>query len=230
MMPPLRADRFLRVHAGPRGVAKVPDALFGGALRHAVPDVQDEVFFSRIFHVVLHFLVDPLLVREEVHGVHVPLQNAVRTEHRARFDHGSVPIKPDHVGARLRKRLKLPHAPVGVENERRGGVLRLDNGNHPFVVRVRELQELGRGEVVRPRVEDLHHLRAAVDLVAHVHPKRFGEVVEVRVQGFRVLGHDLFCSNQMPVTFAFHAVRTEGPRGPHEPKHGALAVDLFAQG
>ena len=94
---------------------------------------------------------------------------------------------------------------------------------------MRELEKLLGRQVVRPRVEDLHDLRAAVNLVAHVHAERLGEVREVRVQGFRVLGHDLLGLQQVAVASPLHGVRRERPGRAHEAEHRALALDLSPQ-
>ena len=85
---------------------------------------------------------------------------------------------------------------------------------------------------MRPRVEELHDLRAALDLVLAVGDERLGQVVQEGVQHLGVVHHDLLGLEQVPVGLGLHGVRRERPgRADEAQQRGhVLGVALVAAG
>ena len=91
-----------------------------------------------------------------------------------------------------------------MEDQRRVRVLRPNSSHEALRVRQRELRKLGRRQVVRPRVEQLDDLGAAVDLVADVHPQRVRQVAQQRVQQLRLVEHHLLGGMAVLVSAPFN--------------------------
>lgn len=70
--------------------------------------------------------------------------------------------------------------------------------------------------MVRPRVEQLHHLRASFYLVHHVNRKTVGQVGQEAVEKLGVIEHELFGCFAVAVCTALDAVGGQGPGGADE--------------
>lgn len=143
--------------------------------------------------------------------------------------HVRAPVQADHVSGALLHDLQLAHAAIGVEDERGVGMLGLDGGDDALRVGLRKLGKLLRRKMVRPAVEELHHLRAAVDLMAHVHRQCVGQVGEVGVERLGILRHDLLGVDEVAVGAALHGIRRQRPRRADEAEQGASAVHFVAE-
>ena len=114
-----------------------------------------------------------------------------------------------------------------MEDEGHARALGAHSGDDALRVRHAELRELVGRQVVRPRVEQLHHLRARVDLVAHVRGQRVRKVRQQRVQRLRRLRHHLLRAQAVLVAAALHHVRRQCPRRADEAQHRALVAHLL---
>ncbi len=105
----------------------------------------------------------------------------------------------------------------------------LDAGDDALRVRGRKLGKLLRGEVVCPRVKQLHDLCTRLDLIADIIRQLIGQMRQHRVQQRRVVHHHLLRLGAVPVSLALDRIRGQRPRRPDESQHGRLITHLLPQ-
>mmetsp|Transcript_7699 Transcript_7699/g.47627 ORF Transcript_7699/g.47627 Transcript_7699/m.47627 type:complete len:404 (+) Transcript_7699:1191-2402(+) len=219
----LLRSRFLR------HLHEVSHGLLGRALHHAVSDVQDVRSRLGAMDAIVDRFLDGFLGCEEKHGIDVSLEHPSSAQRLPRFGDVRVPIQSDHVGRATLQGLQLSHPAVGMEDHRHPGPLLVYVSDDSFHVRQAEHLELFGREVMRPRVEDLHHLCAAVDLIDAVLGQHVRQLVQEQVDGFGLARHGRLGVQQVSICFSFPRVRGQRPRCTDESHQRGGFVDFAAQ-
>ena len=216
------------VRALPGGVEEELDALLRGTHQHAVSEVEDVPRGTGFRHDVLHRLFNRLGRREEHRRVDVPLHRLV-SHPPATVLHVDGPVQPDAVHAGGGHALEEAAGAVGVESQRHARVRRANLVNHLLDVRLRPLLPHVRGELTAPGVEDLHALRARVDLVPDVVAHRIRDFAQDGPENLGLRhGHglDRLVRGGAP---ALDDVGGEGPGRADEAEHRGFVAHLLAE-
>mmetsp|Transcript_3017 Transcript_3017/g.8964 ORF Transcript_3017/g.8964 Transcript_3017/m.8964 type:complete len:305 (+) Transcript_3017:501-1415(+) len=197
-------------------------------LNDSVPHVQN-VVLAGLRETSHRLLLDLFRAPEQDHRVDVPLQNLARPIVSPCVCHRARPVKPEHVARDGLHLAELSGAAIRMENEWGIRILGLDAGDDALRVRGRKLGKLLRGEVVCPRVKQLHDLCTRLDLIADIIRQLIGQMRQHRVQQRRVVHHHLLRLGAVPVSLALDRIRGQRPRRPDESQHGRLITHLLPQ-
>ena len=108
-------------------------------------------------------------------------------------------------------------------------MLLLDERHRLVGVGLRKDIEIVGPQVVRPRLEDLDNLRAAVDLVRRVRCDVFRDMVQERVQNGGLVVHHLLGVEAVLVGLPLDGVCSKGERRADEAEQRGLALRLLAE-
>mmetsp|Transcript_372 Transcript_372/g.1021 ORF Transcript_372/g.1021 Transcript_372/m.1021 type:complete len:294 (+) Transcript_372:172-1053(+) len=172
--------------------------------------------------------LDLLLGAEQDGRVDVATDGDIRSQDLACLCHVHVPVHCDHVGSHVLLVFQVGRSSVGEVDDRHVGILVLHDlhGLHGSWLGV-ELEPFG-AHLVGPGLEELHHLRAALDLVACVVADHDGQLVqEQRHGGVRacVVGHDELLRVQAVLGgLAFDGVGGQRERGADKADEGRVGI------
>ena len=183
---------------------------------------------ARFLHDVLHRFFNRLRRREQHRRVDVPLHRLV-SHPPATVLHVDGPVQPDAVHAGGGHALEQTAGAVGVEGERRTRVGRPHLVDNLLDVRLGPLLPHVRGELPAPGVEDLHALRARVDLVPDVVAHGVRNLAQDRLENLGLRhGHGLDRLVRGGAA-ALDDVGGEGPGRADESEHRGLVAHLLAK-
>mmetsp|Transcript_1458 Transcript_1458/g.4282 ORF Transcript_1458/g.4282 Transcript_1458/m.4282 type:complete len:269 (+) Transcript_1458:102-908(+) len=219
---------------GAHRLEEVRHVLLGRLLHDAMAQVEDVIGrkAARLLDDLVHVAVDGLLVGEEHAGVHVALHRQPgrhRADALTRVYHVHRPVHREAIAAEGGHALQQPARAEDVQRDGQVGVRLLDGRYDLLDVWHGKHLKIGRGQVGRPAVEDLHHLRAVVRLVAHVVGDRLRQRGQERVQHLGLLEHHVLDHRVVAARAALDDVRRQREGRAHKAQYGRVGVNLVAQ-
>ena len=176
--------------------------------QHAVAEVEDVAGpTARAAQHVSRRLLDVRPRPEQDRRVEIALNAALCADRRPRAVELDTPVEPDDVAAGVAHVREEPGR-AGAEVDRR----HVDGVEHAGRVRRGELLVVGWAEDARPRVEELDHVGAGVDLRLDVRGEAVGEPFEQRVPHGGLPVHELLRREEVAAAAALHEVAGDRER------------------
>mmetsp|Transcript_2655 Transcript_2655/g.5124 ORF Transcript_2655/g.5124 Transcript_2655/m.5124 type:complete len:217 (-) Transcript_2655:470-1120(-) len=186
-------------------------------------------FASSLLYARVHALTDLLVGAEEHRRVDVALDEALLAENVARVRHVDRPVERDNVALHVALQVEVAAAAVCVVDHRHLRVARAHVCHRAICVGLGEGGELRRAKVVCPRLEELDHLRPALDLVARILPNGVGQTAERGVQHLRVAHHHLLGVDAVAIGLPLYSVRHQREGRADEAEQRVAPLRLRAQ-
>ena len=165
-------------------------------------------------------------------GVHVALQGDLIAHALARAADVAGPVQAQGLGAGVGHGFQPQATALGEQDHRHAApVVFADQAVDDLLhVAQGELLVGRRGQRAAPGVEDLHGLRAGLDLPVEVDGDRAGQLVEQRVHGLRVVVEHRLGLAEVAAGAALDHVGGQGPGAAGEADQRHAAVQLAADG
>ena len=201
------------------------DALQARARKHSMPEVHDVGLPPRLLEHRPRAPGDRGRLPEQEARIEVALQR-FGGHPAAGLGQGQAPVDREDVGAGLGHRLDQVPAAVDVQDDRGSGAP--DAGDGTGGGRQRPLPVIFARELARPRVEDLHRVRARGELEGQDVRHDVGQEVEEAAERRGLAAHHRLDRREALRAAAFDQIGSQGPRGAAEAEDGRPARDLPA--